>query len=745
VAESKVRIGAGDSVREVTIRHDDQDAPPWGIDAKLAVVGTDVPRVDGLAKASGGARYTSDMNRPGMAYARVVRSPHAHARVKSVDLAAAKAVPGVLAAKRIGPERVTFAGAQVAAVCAESETALDDAIAAVRVEYEVLPHVVDSTAAAVEGSPRVDPAQENRAPSGSGRRGGGQRGDPDTALAAAEAKVTAEYRTSVQDHVPLEPHGSVAEFAPDGSLTVWASTQGVASARRDAVRITGLPQSKVRVHTEFMGGGFGAKLGGDLCDQVAIEFAKETGRPVRCMNDRREEHLVAGNRPDSVQRLTIGGGRDGKITVLAGECHGSPGNGKGGADAANTVLYEIPNQGVRQASVSTFAGSARAFRAPGHPQGVFALESAVDEFAHAIGKDPLEVRRLNDRHAVRRLEWPIGAQRIGWAANRRKVPGSDPGPVKRGVGCAGGVWYAMGNKGGRDRPGYAVDVTLSPDGSVLVASGAQDIGTGTKTVLAVLVAEELGIAPSRVAVRLGDSADPEGPGSGGSTTAPSLGPAAREAGLRAKEALAAAVAKTWGVDAKDVRLEGGRVKGPGEKDASFEKACSALPPEGVRVQGQRRDNWREAFEGTTGGVQFAQVAVDVETGVVRVERVVAVHDAGRIVDTLTARNQVNGGVIQGISYALFEERRLDAGTGDMVNPTYDTYRILGMADCPEIDVVLMPMDNGGNNCGMMGLGEPATVPTAAAVANAVFNAIGVRVRTIPMTPARVLEALRSGK
>jgi xanthine dehydrogenase YagR molybdenum-binding subunit len=365
---------------------------------------------------------------------------------------------------------------------------------------------------------------------------------------------------------------------------------------------------------------------------------------------------------------------------------------------------------------------------------VFALEGMVDELAFAIGMDPLALRRKNDRHPARSLEWPIAAERFGWDRLAKKAPGSDPGPVKRGVGCAGGVWYQKG--GGA----FQVDVSVARDGSVVASNGTQDIGTGTKTVIAVLVAEELGIDPARVTVRIGDSRFPDGPGSGGSTTAPSIGPAAREAGLRAKEAIVAAVAKEWGVDEKEVRLAGGDVSGPGGKRVSFEKACAVLPAEGVRATGQRRPNY-EAFADTTGGVQMAQVAVDVETGVVRVERVVAVHDAGRIVDPLTARSQVNGGVIQGISFALFEERRLDRRTGDMVNPTYDTYRIAGMADCPEIEVVFLPMANGANNVGMMGLGEPATVPTAAAVANAVFHAIGVRVRTLPMTPARVLAAL----
>jgi xanthine dehydrogenase YagR molybdenum-binding subunit len=737
MAKRTLKVGAGEVTKEIEVDVHEKDAEPWGFDAALRVVGTPVPRVDGRAKADGSAKYTYDVNRPNLAYARALRCPHAHAKVVTLDLSAAHAMPGVLAAVPLGRERVTYPGAPVAAVCAVSEAVLDDAIAAIRVKYEVLPHVVDSTEAMSPDAPRVDPSRENRQTEG-GRRGGARRGDPDAALASAEAKVTAEYRTSVQTHVALEPHGSVAEFDADGGLTLWTSTQAVGGARGQAAGIAGVPAEKVRVLAEFVGGGFGCKFGLDECDALAIRFAKQTGRPVKCMNDRREEHLTGGNRPDSVQRLTIAGKKDGTITALVGETYGTGGNGSGGAGCANSTLYGIPNLRVEQSSVSTFTAVGRAFRAPGHPQGVFAQESAVDELAHEIGMDPLLVRLKNDKHPVRLQEFRIGAERIGWKTNRRAKPGSDPGPVKRGVGCAGGMWYQAG--GGS----WRVDVSVSKDGSVSVANGTQDIGTGTKTVLAVLVAEELGVAPGSVVVRIGDSRYPPGPGSGGSQTAPSIGPPAREAGVRAREAIAELVAKEWGVEAKDLAFRDGKVTGPGGKETTFPKACSLLPAEGLSVYGQRRPNY-EGFEGQTAGAQFAQVAVDVETGVVRVERVVAVHDAGRIVDPLTARNQVNGGVIQGISYALFEERRLDRATGDMVNPTHDTYAIAGMADCPEIDVVFLPMANGINNVGMMGLGEPATVPTAAAVANAVFNAIGVRVRTLPMTPARVLAALAETK
>ena len=734
---TKLRIGTTEASREVTITHDAADAPPWGVDAKLASVGRETPRVDGLAKASGAARYSTDVHRPNLAFARALRSPYAHAKVKSIDLEDAKKLPGVLQVTSLLGERdsLTFAGAPLAAVCADTEAHLDDAMAAIRVEYEPLPHVVDATDGIDPASPRVDPSRPNADPTGRTN----QRGDAEAGMASAAVKVTAEYRTSVQTHVALEPHGSIAEFDAEGNLTVWCSTQGTGSVQNDLAQMMKLPASKVRVITEYMGGGFGCKFGPDLCDRTAVRMAKATGRPVQYMNDRREEHLTGGNRPDCVLKLTLGASKEGDLLALTGEGYGTGGNGNGGTDAGCAELYDIPNLRVTQRSVSTNTAIGRAFRAPGHPQGVFALEGMVDEVAFALGMDPLDLRRRNDKHPLRRLEWPVGAQRIDWQKNRRKVPGSDAGPVKRGVGCAGGVW---GNFGGG---GWVIDVAVGRDGSVVVQSAVQDIGTGTRTVLALLVAEELGLPAAAVTVRVGDTQFPAGPGSGGSVTAVSVGPAAREAGLRAKQGLAAAVAKSWGVESKDVGFEGGQVKGPGGKSVPFATACAALEPEGLRVSGKRRPNYKEEYSGSNGGVQFAQVAVDVETGVIRVERVVAVHDCGRVVNPLTARSQVNGGVIQGLSFALFEERRLDKAQGDMVNPTYDSYRICGMADCPEIEVVFLEGSNGKNNVGMMGLGEPATVPTAGAIGNAVFNAIGARVRELPMTPARVLAALAAAK
>lgn len=722
----------GGPTREITVDVHDLDVDPWGAGAKLRVVGTDVPRVDAALKATGAARYTYDINRPGLAYCKLLRCPHAHATVVTYDTSQAERMRGVLGVTPlVKPSyRVTFAGKGIVAVCAETEEILEDALHAITVEYEVHAGPVTTDDAMVEGAERVDPGSPNV---NLGRRARQERGKASEAMAAAATKVSATFRTQVQTHSALETHGCVVEPGDDGAYTVWASTQGTNAFQGSMAQALGVPLDKVRVITEHMGGGFGAKLGGiDEWDRAAALFARDLKRPVKAMLDRRAEHLVAGCRPDSIQEMSMGCDGDGNIVALVGRTWGTAGNGDAGAGATNTRVYSLPNLEMEQATVATFTGRARAFRAPGHPQGMFALEGIVDALAVAAGIDPLEFRLRNDPHPLRQVQWRLGAERIEWERKRREYPGS--GTVRRGVGCAAGVWYQKG------RGDYVVNLQIRKDGSVAVTNAVQDIGTGTRTVLAVLVAEELGIAPERVTVTIGDTRYPPGPSSGGSTTAPSIGPAAREAGWHAQRRLAALLAEDWGCTPDDVRLDGTRYVGPGDKAATFDQACALVGNAGLSVSGQRRDNY-DGFHGETAGCQFVEVAVDTETGVVRVERVVAVHDAGRIVDALTARSQIVGGVIQGLSYALHEDRQMDRNLGDMVNPTLDTYRILGIGDCPPIDCVLTSLDSGFNNAGMMGLGEPVTVPTSGAVANAVSHALGVRMTEIPITPARVLAAL----
>ncbi len=767
-----VGVGGSSSVE----RNVPADEPPaWPQNSGLSQVGHPTPRLDGRAKVSGAARYPSDVQLPGMLYARMVVSPHPHAKVLSIDTAAAERHPGVRAvhvldrvlgnAELSDPSKeipskfpiVRFAGQPVAAVAAITPVAAAEAAAKIMVEYEPMPFVVDLDEAKSEDAPRVFPADAAQEESEGGGGGGGHvrqvgnvRGPmlsrdakpedgkaTDEALAACDAVVDATYRTQVQTHSALETHGVVADWREDG-LTVYASTQGTLSVRDELAAIFGLPKAKVRVLTEYMGGGFGAKFGAGTFGLVAATLSKKTGAPVRLFYDRKEEHLSTGNRPDAKMRVRLGGNRDGKLQALRFESYGTAGVGTGAGTAGPAqALYRIPRVWTEESDVFTHAGPGAAFRAPGHPQGCFALEQSIDELAEKLGLDTLALMDANDEHPARREERRIGAERIGWA--RRHPPGRDPaeGPIRRGIGVAQAVWYRFNSMDS------GCEVRISQDGSVEALSAVQDIGGGIKTAIAQVVAEELGLEAKDVVVRVGDTGFPPGPPSGGSMTTGSLTPAVRNAAYKAKLRFVAAVAESLGVPAAGVDLREGKIhlRSSPERTLSFRQAAGRLPTEAITATAMRSPEYGERGMDFLGGVQFAQVAVDTETGVIRVERVVAVHDCGRPLNPLAIESQVNGGILQGISYALYENRRLDRSTGRMVNPNLEQYKILGAMETPEIEVHLVENYLARSSTDAGGIGEPATIPTVAAVANAVYNALGVRLRELPMSPARVLAAL----
>ena len=744
------------------------EPPPLPPNAQLAAIGKRVPRLDGRAKVTGAAKYSADIQLPGMLYARTVTAPHPHARILSIDTSAAAAHPGVRAVHVIenllgaavtqeneqSPwPRVRFAGQPVAAVAAVSQQAADDAARLVRIEYETLPFTVDMEQAQMESAPVIFAApavQAETAGGGGGPAGvpqkgnvrgpmGRPRGDAEKALAEADVVVERNYRTQVQTHCTMETHGAVADWKPDG-LTVYSSTQGTVGVRDELAELFGLPQSRVRVITEFMGGGFGSKFGAGNAGVVAAHLSKKAGAPVRLMLNRRDEQLSTGNRPNASIRMKIGAKRDGTIVAIDAESRGTAGVGTGaGALTPAHTMYAIPNVRTAEYDIFTNAGPAAAFRAPGHPQGCFALEQAIDELAEKLGMDPLALREKNDIHPARREERRIGAEAFGWS--RRTPPGSSPGPVKRGIGVAQSVWFRIVDLNS------AAEVRILRDGSVELFSAVQDLGTGIRTVLAQVVAEELGLEPKDISVRIGDTAFPPGPASGGSKTTGSISPAARNAAWEAKQTMRARLAAKLKVPESSISLERGRVRVAGEtpREMTFREAARAMGVAEVSARAERTPDYARLEIFTLGGVQFAEVAVDTETGAVAVERVLAVHDCGRPMNLLGLENQVNGGVLQGISYALYEDRVLDGNTGKMVNPNLEQYKILGSKETPRIDVILLEEYNAISSTDALGIAEPATVPTSAAIANAIYNAIGVRMTELPITPARILAALRGAQ
>lgn len=768
------------------------EPPPLPVNAKLSVVGKRTARVDGRAKVTGAARYTADVRLPGMLYARLVTSPHPHARIRSIDTSMAERHPSVRAVHVLDrvlgnaelrdkskelPGKfpiVRFAGQPIAAIAATTQVAADEAARLVRVDYEVLPFVTDLEEARKPGAPLVFPGPADQAatagggggPAGVPQKGnvrgpvkGGPRGQPvgDVQKGFAEADVTVEgeFRTQVQTHSALETHGVVADWRAD-ELVVYSSTQGTSSVRDELAEIFKLPKSKVRVITEFMGGGFGAKFGAGNYGVLATHLSKKAGAPVQLMLNRKDEHLSVGNRPDSVQHLKIGAKRDGSLTAIHLQCYGTAGTGTGagtGGPAQN--MYKCTNVLTEESDIFTHAGPAAAFRAPGHPQGCFALEQLIDELAERLQIDPLALRDHVDESPARREERRIGAERAGWS--RRHAPGADVGPIKRGLGVAQAVWYRLINLDS------SCEVRLTRDGSVELLSGVQDIGGGIRTALAQVVAEEFGLRPADITIKIGDTSFPGGPASGGSMTTGSITPAARNAAYNVKQQLLEQVAPQFNTTTAQLEMRDGAIFMRGgnshssngsetRKLLTFKQAAARLKTEQIAARASRSDDYggfafknEAAFFGLGmghyGGVQFAEVAVDTETGVIKVERIVAVHDCGRPVNPLALESQINGGVIQGISYALYENRLLDRNTGLMVNPNLEQYKIVGSRETPKIEAVLIEEYVGRNSTDAGGIGEPATIPTVAAIANAVYNATGVRLYEMPMTPARVLAAL----
>ena len=731
-------------ISESTALVEGHDLAPWPASAELGIVGHRARRVDGIARVTGQARYTQDLYLPGMLHVRILRSPYPRARVTGIDASRALAAPGVrgvlhrfnapkaaFRGETLFREEVRFAGDEVAAIAADDDDSATAALALVEVDYEVLPFVVDLEEAIADHS---------------SESGSHDRGDPNLAFAAADAVVEATYRTSTQLHNALETHGAVARWEGD-ELTVWESTQAVFAVRKTLQTALGIPFGDIRVHGEYMGGGFGAKLSGGKYSIIAALFARQLGRPVRCVLTRDEENLAAGNRSATLQKIRIGASGK-RIVAIEHLSWSNAGQGRWVANPTGPTngLYDIPNVRSRSYRVITNAGSLSSFRAPGYVEGTFALESAVDEIADRIGEDPLALRRRHARSAVdpvsglryslKRLVdcYDVGATAIGWQHRRPDgARGSRP-HRRRGYGMASQLW------GGSALPPAYATIHLNRDGTALVRAGVQDLGTGTRTVIAQIAAEELGLELRDVRVEVGDTANPFGPESGGSVTLASIGPAVRLAAADARAQLLDAAAGILEIPARELRLEGGQVASRGRRTPLAE-VLAEVADYTVIGTGSRFPN-PEKVVLKTFGAHFAQVEVDTKTGEVFVEHIVAVHDIGRVINPLTATSQVEGGVTQALGFALSEERILDRPTGRVVNGNLEGYKIPTVRDVPRITVRFIDhADVRANSIGAKGLGEPPIIPTAAAVANAVANAIGVRVRTVPMTRQRVLEAL----
>jgi xanthine dehydrogenase YagR molybdenum-binding subunit len=752
----KLRVGFEGHHRSQTHEIPNDEPIPWDADAKLNVVGKATPRIDGHLKVSGEARYTHDVRVEGMLYAAVLRSPHPSAILRRLDLAPAEALPGVRAVLALAePESpLIFAGQDVAAVAADRPEIARRALSMIAAEYEARPFVVDTQAAMKADAPAVHADLDDKRAKGNVLPGRTlSTGDVKKGMAAAKHRFQATYTTSCQLHTPLETHGLVVRWDAEDSVTVWASTQGVFSVRDEMAEIFDLKPKRVRVITEFMGGGFGSKLGGSapgsrIC-KIAGELARKAKQPVHLMLDRREELLCTGNRPDSIQHVELGADKGGRLTAIAVEAYGSAGIGTGAGVGRNAyaIYTRCPNIHVASSDVFTHAGPGVAFRAPGHTQGAFAIESAIDELARSLSTDPLQLRIDHDEHPLRRYQFQIGGERVGWKDRRSESASlrERGARIRRGIGTAASIWGDWG------RGGAVVTVVVERDGDIELRNGVQDIGTGIGTVLAQVVAEVLARPLESISIRIGDSDLGPGTASGGSTTTSKVTPAARRAAERVKaQLLELAARKLGGPKKAAVKWEADGSVSRGDERMTFLELCKRMEGDAIIASETRPDTYGHhpmKFPGgksqQIAGVQFAEVEVDTWTGIVRCKKVTAIHDCGRVMNPLTVRSQINGGIITGTGYALLEERVMDHDLGVMLNGNLESYKIAGAADVPEIDIVLTEVASGANNTGAIGIGEPATIPTAAAIANAVGDALGVHVRSLPLTPARVLEALAS--
>jgi xanthine dehydrogenase YagR molybdenum-binding subunit len=704
------------------------------------VVGRPAVRQDAPERVRGEARFIADLQLPGMLHAAVLRSPHAHARVKRIDFARALAAPGVRGA--LGPgeakgleEEAGYAGAPVAAVAADTFAQARAALRAIDVEWEELEVVLDPEEAVARGQLTVEPARH-------------ERGDFERALAEADVVVESTYRTSVVLHNSMETHQAVCEWI-GVTLNVYISTQYIWGVREEVAEAFGMPADNVRVVCEFMGGGFGSKNSAGEYTFVAAELARRTGRPVRCGLTRREENTAAGNRNATIQKLVVGARSDGTIVALGGEFVNAVGwsGWSTMTDGPMRMLYACDNVRTVCYGAKINTPPMKPFRAPGFVEGTFGLECLIDELAAKLGLDPLELRRRN--YADSNNGTPYSSKNLAacyelaqkhWD-RRHEVRARSGATWKHGVGMAGQIWY-----GGGGPPSYAW-TRVGSDARIAVVTAMQDIGTGTGTAMAQIAAEELGVPLDRVKVVHGDSArGPYATLSAGSSTLSSVGPAVRAAAADAKRQIIEIAAQRYDVEerALDIR-DATIVSADGSLSVPLEELLGVLGSAQILGKGARGPN-PTGMSVLTFGVQVAEVAVDVETGEVRVERVAAVHDVGRIVNPLGAQSQVEGGIIQGVGHTLSEVRLLDPETGGVLTTTLDSYRMPTIADVPEIvcEFVDKP-DEHLTSLGSKGLGEPPIVPTAAAIANAIRDATGADVHELPISREEMLRALREAE
>jgi xanthine dehydrogenase YagR molybdenum-binding subunit len=783
---------------------DDNTKYGWPAADQRTLIGKRISRIDGPDKVSGRAKYTYDVHRPGMLYGKVVRSPHAHAKVVSVDTSAAEKMPGVKGVYIIQDKgsEIHWAGDDIVVVAAVDEPTAADAARTIKVEYEPLPHFVDDftqpqnvpenngpltrrdlfqmfddevpeqqfiavlqkRGLAFKVSPalikqlkddeepenvinaiQTAPVKEPEPNNSSYKKEAEQvKGDPDAGFKEAEVVSEGVYGCPVITHCCLESHGSIAEWTDNDHLFSHISTQNVSGLAGQYAQALKIPESNIHVHQDHIGGGFGSKFGIDRWGAYTAQVSKKTGgKPVRVMLERDAELEVAGCRPSAFAKVKVGAKKDGTLTAWQSESWGTGGPGGGGAPPMPYVV-NIPNQRKQHTAIATNIGPARAWRAPNHPQGCLITMSAIEDCAAKLGMDPLQLMLKNialtapsedtyHRADTYRDELMIAADLIGWKQNWHPR-GQDSGVTKRGLGLAIHTW------GGRGHESNCA-LSIHSDGSVNIKIGSQDLGTGTRTAILIVAGETLGLPIEKIQLNLGDNQYPADGGSGGSTTIGGVSSSTRRAAIDARDQLFAKVASALNAKPEELEAVGGsiRVRSAPSRSLSWKDACARLGTQPIQALG-KNPGPGDLISSGVGGAVMADVSVDTETGIVKMNKMVCVQDCGLIISLKTAESQVYGAMIMGIATTLYEEKIMDKNLGQMLNPNMDFYRLAGIGDVGEL-VVHMMTGKGYDERGPIGLGEPPTVGPMAAIGNAVANAIGVRVPFLPITPDRVVNAL----
>jgi xanthine dehydrogenase YagR molybdenum-binding subunit len=783
---------------------DDNTKYGWPAADQRTLIGKRISRVDGPDKVSGRAKYTYDVHRPGMLYGKVVRSPHAHAKVVSVDTSAAEKMPGVKGVYIIQDKgsEIHWAGDDVVVVAAVDEPTAADAARTIKVEYEPISHFVDDftqpqnvpenngpltrrdlfqmfddevpeqqfiailqkRGLAFKVSPalikqlkddeepenvikaiQTAPVKEPEPNTSSYKKEAEQvKGDPDAGFKEAEVVSEGVYGCPVITHCCLESHGSIAEWTDNDHLFSHISTQNVSGLAGQYAQALKIPESNIHVHQDHIGGGFGSKFGIDRWGAYTAQVSKKAGgKPVRVMLERDAELEVAGCRPSAFAKVKVGAKKDGTLTAWQSESWGTGGPGGGGAPPMPYVV-NIPNQRKQHTAIATNIGPARAWRAPNHPQGCLITMSAIEDCAAKLGMDPLQLMLKNialtapsedtyHRADTYRDELMIAADLIGWKQNWHPR-GQDSGVTKRGLGLAIHTW------GGRGHESNCA-LSIHSDGSVNIKIGSQDLGTGTRTAILIVAGETLGLPIEKIQLNLGDNQYPADGGSGGSTTIGGVSSSTRRAAIDARDQLFAKVASALNAKPEELEAVGGsiRVRSAPSRSLSWKDACARLGTQPIQALG-KNPGPGDLISSGVGGAVMADVSVDTETGIVKMNKMVCVQDCGLIISLKTAESQVYGAMIMGIATTLYEEKIMDKNLGQMLNPNMDFYRLAGIGDVGEL-VVHMMTGKGYDERGPIGLGEPPTVGPMAAIGNAVANAIGVRVPFLPITPDRVVNAL----